>query len=61
MVLLLIRNRIWLIAAALLIVAGCAATPPSNFYQLNEPAATQLTGLERGIAVGTWTLSHVGS
>ena len=52
MVLLLIRNQIWLIAAAVLIVVGCAATPPSNFYQLNESAATQLTGLERGIAVG---------
>jgi uncharacterized lipoprotein YmbA len=39
------RNRIWLIAAALLAVAGCAATPPPNFHQLDEPAATRLSGL----------------
>ncbi len=52
MVQLLIRIRVWIFIAALLIMVGCAATPPSNFYQLNEPAATQLTGLERGIAVG---------
>ena len=48
----LVLIRMLMIAAAMLIMVGCAATPPSNFYQLNEPAATQLTGLERGIAVG---------
>jgi uncharacterized lipoprotein YmbA len=41
-----------LIAVALLAVAGCGSTRPSNFYQLDEPAATRLSGLERGIAVG---------
>ena len=46
------RMRIWLIAAALLAVAGCGTTPPSNFYQLDEPATTRLSGLERGLAVG---------
>jgi len=39
-------------AAALLAVAGCATTPPPTFYQLEEPASTQLSGLERGIAIG---------
>jgi len=44
--------RTLMIAAALLAVAGCATTPPPTFYQLEEPASTQLTGLERGIAIG---------
>ncbi len=47
-----IQIRIWMIAAALLTVAGCAVTPPPTFYQLEESASTQLSGLERGIAVG---------
>jgi hypothetical protein len=47
-----IRIRIWMIAAALLTVAGCGTTPPPTFYQLEETAGTQLSGLERGIAVG---------
>jgi len=52
MVHLYIRVRKWMIAAALLLLAGCATTPPANFYQLEEPASTQLSGLERGIAIG---------
>ena len=47
-----IRIQIWMIAAALLTVAGCAVTPPPTFYQLEETASTQLSGLERGIAIG---------
>ncbi len=47
-----IRIRIWIIAAALLVVVGCATTPPPTFYQLSETASTQLSGLERGLAVG---------
>jgi hypothetical protein len=39
-------------AAALLTVAGCGTTPPPTFYQLTGTASTQLSGLERGIAVG---------
>ena len=49
---LLIRILLFLIAFALLAVAGCGSTRPSNFYQLDGPAATRLSGLERGIAVG---------
>jgi hypothetical protein len=52
MITLLIRNRIWILIVALLAVVGCGTTRPSNFYQLDEPAATRLSGLERGIAVG---------
>ena len=52
MITLLIRNRIWIIIVALLAVAGCGTTKPSNFYQLDEPAANRLSGLERGIALG---------
>ncbi len=47
-----IRIRIWIIAAALLAVAGCATSPPPTFYQLTQSASTQLSGLERGIAIG---------
>ena len=49
---LLIWIRLSLIAVVLLAVAGCGSTRPSNFYQLDEPAATRLSGLERGIAIG---------
>jgi len=41
-----------MITAMLFAVAGCATTPPPTFYQLEEPASTQLSGLERGIAIG---------
>ncbi len=47
-----IRNGMWMIAAALLVLAGCATTPPPTFYQLSETASTQLSGLQRGLAVG---------
>ena len=49
---LLIWIRLSLIAVVLLAVAGCGSTRPSNFCQLDEPAATRLSGLERGIAIG---------
>jgi uncharacterized lipoprotein YmbA len=47
-------HRIYLliIAAALFGLVGCATTPPPTFYQLEEPASTQLSGLGRGIAIG---------
>ena len=41
-----------MIVAALFAVVGCATTPPPTFYQLEEPASTLLSGLERGIAIG---------
>ena len=47
-----IRHRMWMIAAALIALAGCGSSKSSNFYQLDEPAATRLDGLERGLAVG---------
>ena len=43
---------LWIIAAAIIIGAGCSTTPPPNFYQLQEPASTQLSGIERGMAIG---------
>ncbi len=46
------RIRIWIIAAALLAVVGCGTSPPPTFYQLSQTANTQLSGLERGVAVG---------
>lgn len=46
------RIRTLMIATALFAVAGCATTPPPTFYQLEEPASTHLSGLERGIAIG---------
>jgi uncharacterized lipoprotein YmbA len=52
MLTLLIRIRLLLIVLALLALVGCGSTRPSNFFQLDEPAATRLSGLERGIAVG---------
>ncbi len=47
-------NRILtlMIAAALFAVSGCTTTPPPTFYQLEIPASTQLSGLERGVAIG---------
>ena len=47
-------NRILtlMIAATLFAVSGCATTPPPTFYQLEIPASTQLSGLERGVAIG---------
>ncbi len=47
-----LRLRICMIAAALLAALGCGTSPPPTFYQLSETANTQLSGLERGLAVG---------
>ena len=46
------RIRLLLVAVTLLALVGCGSTRPSNFYQLDEPAAIRLSGLERGTAVG---------
>jgi uncharacterized lipoprotein YmbA len=40
------------ITAALVAGAGCATTPAPNFYQLDQPAKVQLSGIERGLAIG---------
>ena len=47
-----IRIQLVMMFAALCALSGCAPTPPATFYQLEEPASTQLSGLARGIAVG---------
>jgi len=41
-----------MLAVGLFALAGCATTPPPTFYQLEIPASTQLSGLERGVAIG---------
>ena len=33
-------------------LAGCAKGPPPTFYVLHSPATMELTGVERGVAVG---------
>ena len=38
-------------------IAGCATTPPPTYFQLEEPANVQLSGIERGIAVGVGPLT----
>ncbi len=43
--------------AVLLAAVGCTKTPPPTFYQLEEPASTQLAGVERGLAIGVGPLT----
>lgn len=45
------------ITMILLAFTGCATTPPPTFFQLEEPANVQLSGIERGIAVGVGPLN----
>lgn len=44
------------ITISVLTIAGCATTPPPTYFQLEEPANVQLSGVERGIAVGVGPL-----
>ena len=44
--------RILIIVAAVIAVAGCGTTRDPTFYQLSQTANTQLSGLERGLAIG---------
>ena len=46
------RMVIWMVAAGLLAVVGGTTTPPPTFYQLEESASVQLSGMERGLAIG---------
>ena len=41
-----------LMVATLLASAGCGTTSKATFYQLEQPASAQLTGIERGVAIG---------
>jgi uncharacterized lipoprotein YmbA len=53
MVSLLTRCAFWAIIAGALTLAGCGApTPPPTFYQLEEVADVQLSGIDRGTVVG---------
>ena len=47
-------KSICMIAVVLLAITGCisAPTPPPTFYQLEQPANTQLSGIERGMVIG---------
>jgi len=44
-------------AISVLTIAGCATTPPPTYFQLEEPANVQFSGIERGIAVGVGPLN----
>ena len=57
--LILIHRRIVVVMTlgAILAATGCARTPPPTFYQLAEPAAAQLAGIERGVAIGIGPLA----
>ena len=48
---------LFITAALLFALAGCATSPPPTFYQLEEPASTHLSGLDRGIAIGVGPVS----
>jgi len=55
-------HRIKPIAVIIMVIiiltsGGCATTPPPTFFQLEEPANVQLSGIERGIAVGVGPLN----
>lgn len=46
-----------IVAMSVLIISGCARTPPPTYYQLEELANIQLSGIERGVAVGVGPLN----
>lgn len=46
-----------IITLSMLFMAGCAPTPPPTYFQLEEPANIQLSGIERGVAVGVGPLN----
>ncbi len=41
-----------LLTFILLTLSACSSSPKSNFYQLEQAASSQLTGLERGTTIG---------
>ncbi len=54
---LIYRIAVIILAIGVLTMAGCAPTPPPTYFQLEEPANVQLSGIERGIAVGVGPLN----
>ena len=39
-------------ALIILVFSGCGTSPKPDFYHLEQSVSTQLTGLERGVAIG---------
>lgn len=54
---LIYRIAVIILAIGVLTMAGCAPTPPPTYFQLEEPANVQLSGIERGIAIGVGPLN----
>lgn len=47
------RDLLWpMLILILFAVSGCGTSPRPDFYHLEQDASTQLTGLERGLAIG---------
>jgi len=46
-----------IITLSMLVMTACAPTPPPTYFQLEEPANIQLSGIERGVAVGVGPLN----
>ena len=41
-----------ILTLVIIAISGCGTSPKPDFYHLEQDASTQLTGLERGLAIG---------